>query len=180
MIKPKVQVWSYLDLLDPNRIFVVPTGYNQLCLAACSCDWGKTRDQIGFKINPNIQLPLFDSNGQQTGQVPDAVNDRWFIPQGVVTIDGKDLTGTFPGSYYESYSTTYSYRVPPFVSFSIEGVDAPDNRVAILTPANEQINNGAVGTMFNIVDRNLKIRLYDAWGHSINNMTFCATIILTE
>lgn len=170
-VKTRSIVWSYLDLLDPTRIYVVPSGFSKIRLASCSLDWSNTQNYVGYMIDSTLTETT--ASGEA---IPQVANDRWFIPNAKLDIGGVDLTGTFPGEYYVSFSMTYATRVPPFVSFVIEGVDAPDNRVAVLTPANNRIDNGENGTTFNIVDKNLKIRLIDPWGNSINNCTFSATI----
>lgn len=172
--KTRTIVWSYLDFLDPNRTYVVPNGYSRICIASYSCDWGETAQRVGYSFILNNRGP----NGASLPIVTN--NDRWFTPQAPVVVNGENLKDTFPGSYYQSYSITYSTRVPPFVSLVIEGVDAPDNRVAIITPNNNSMNNGITGPIYNIVDRNFKIRLLDAWNHLINNMTLSVTIILLE
>lgn len=169
--KARTIVWSYLDFLDPNRIFVVPNGYSRICLSSCSCDWGKTSESIGF---------FFQTVQPIVGDIVTDLNDRWFTPNATLTINGQDMKNKFPGEYYESYSVTYSTRVPPFVSLVIEGVDAPDNRVAIMTPVNNAMNYGITGPVFNIVDKNFRIRLLDSWNHLINNMTLSVTIIFLE
>ena len=177
--KTRSYVLSYFDLLDPNKITVIPNGFSKLQIATCAVDWGTTASQIGARLDANAPDRLADGT-----PIPLADNTRWMTPYATVVSSGGTATfplnGTMPGEYFTSFNTTYATRVPPFVSLIVEGVDAPDNRVAVLTPGLQFVDNGANGTVFNIVDKNMKVRLVDPWGKTIINMAFSATITLLE
>ncbi|MDE6589979.1 MAG: hypothetical protein K2K53_06485 [Oscillospiraceae bacterium] len=181
-VRPRTLVWSYFDLLDPNRTYVIPAGYSRVQVAAASLDWGVTAEQIGLRFDPAGT----DTNTDGT-PIPMGLNTRWLTPNGQMfsyvtanngSTTAQSLKGTFPGNYFTSFSTTYATRIPPFVSLVIEGLDAPDGRVAVLSPACQHIDNGQNGVVFNVVDKNMKVRLVDPWGRTINNLTFSATITL--
>ena len=186
--KTRSIVLSYADLLDPNRILVLPGGYSRVQLAQLACDWGETAKQLGAKIDTKANLRLADGTA-----LPLAMNTRWMVPNAQLfsfcwdndgaepgTSTGFDVTGTLPGQYFTSFSVSYAQRVPMFIAFVVEGLDAPDGRVAVLSPALQAISNGSAGTIFNVVDKNLKIRLIDPWGNIIINPTFTATFTLLE
>ena len=165
-------VWSYIDLPDPNRVFVVPGGFSRIQVANISMDWGATIAQVGMNLIGTVNTAGI------------ARNTRWLTPGSRLYTGNAttptDITQLYPTQYFESFSTTYATSVPAFVSLVIEGVDAPDGRVAVLTPANSQISLGQAGVVFNIVDKNLKMRLLDPFGRNINNITFTVTLTLLE